>query len=122
MNKATDHSPYEIILSIVCFLLIVYALTGNIYFSYAALALGIATLLSARLAEQIVYLWSKMLVVVGKVNGFLLLSAVFFIVLTPLAFFYRVWNKDSLHLKPNNGSFFVDRDHTFVKRDLENPW
>ena len=122
MKNTEDLKPYEVILSIVCFLLILYILTGNVYITYIALGLGILTLLSGRVAVHVVRLWSKLLMFVGKVNSFILLGGVFFIVLTPLAFMYRLWNRDSLRLKPEEDSYFVDRDHTFSSKDLENMW
>ena len=122
MKDQRNQNTHEVILSIVCLCLVLYLISGNHYFASVGLAIGVFALLSDKVRNIIVTIWSKVLLVLGKVNGFVLLSLVFFLILSPIAFVYRIFNKDSLSLKPKAGSYFAVRDHTFAKSDLENPW
>ena len=122
MRPKDNQKPYEVVLSIVCLCIILYLISRNHYFAVAGLVVGMLTLLSDKLRDAVVVAWSKVLLIVGKINGFVLLSLVFFLVLTPIAFFYRLFNKDSLALEPKGDSYFAVRDHTFTGEDLTNPW
>jgi hypothetical protein len=46
------------------------------------------------------------------------------VLLTPIAWLYRLFNKDPLQLKKNfnKPSYFISRNHTYTKADLEKMW
>ena len=94
------------------------------YLMLVAGALGAISLMFPVLAEWIHIGWMKLAQALGWFNGRLLLSLVFFLLLTPIALIYRLFNRDSLRLKrPKEGeSMFVERNHTFSASDLSNPW
>ena len=79
-------------------------------------------LLSAFLSRIILTLWFKLAVVLGWINGRILLSVVFFVLLIPFALISRLFTKDPLKLSLKSKETFVKRGHVFEKRDLENPW
>jgi len=61
----------------------------------------------------------------GVVVTNVLLSVVFFVVVTPMALFRRLSGRDAMGLKQwrsGNQSVFVRRDHTYTAADLERPF
>lgn len=68
--------------------------------------------------------WMKLSHVLGAVMSKVILSLVFFLVVTPVAMLRKLLSEDKLHLKkPPLDSLFDDRgNHTYRKEDLANPW
>jgi hypothetical protein len=60
--------------------------------------------------------------VLGLINSKILLSLVFFLVLTPIAFLAKLRGKNSLNLKRNTSSdsYYSTRNYEYKKEDLEN--
>jgi hypothetical protein len=111
------------------FVLAAAAAAGGVYFKAVwlhllALALLVAGSASERTAAGISRGWLAFAGVIGKMNSRLLLSLIYFAVITPAAFLFRRFNKDHLGLekRPDSPSYFRERAHLFSKEDLENPW
>ena len=116
------HIKYESTLVVVLLCIVGYHFTSSPYFLLAAFVLGFLGLLIPSLAQGIDFVWGKLLGYVGWVNSRVLLSLIFFVILMPLSFVYRLFNRDSLGLKKNSTSYFKVRNKTFEARDLEHPW
>lgn len=87
---------------------------------YIGLTLGILGIASDYLLTQITRLWEKIGHLLGQINGKILLTLVFYLILTPLAFLMRKLSKTHLPLTRTPGqSYFTDKPHTFQKKDLE---
>ena len=114
----------QTILSIVVGFLALYYIFGGEYFLPAALAIGVLSLISDGFAHLISQAWAKFALVLGRINGHILLTFIFFVFLTPLAFLMRIFKKgDALKLKKQNANtVYVTRDHTYTKSDLANIW
>lgn len=84
--------------------------------------LGLLPLLSKRLARIITKAWQRLMAAIGFVNAHVLLTLIFFIVLVPISFLYRLLKKDPLQLKRGGDSYFQERNHQYEAKDLENPW
>lgn len=86
--------------------------------------LGIAGIIKQSWAEKIVAAWMFIGEKLGWVNSRIILSVIFFLLLTPLAFFYRMTKKNHLQLKriENGGSYFIERNKKFEKKDFERPF
>jgi Saxitoxin biosynthesis operon protein SxtJ len=67
--------------------------------------------------------WMGLAHILGWVNTRIILFVVYFIILTPIAFFARLAGKLSFkkHNK-NSNTLFINREHIYGKTDLENPW
>ena len=62
---------------------------------------------------------------IGLVVSKILLSVIFFFVVTPMGLIRRMLGKDSLQLnewKKGDGSVMKERNHTFQAQDLEKPF
>jgi hypothetical protein len=59
----------------------------------------------------------------GWINSRIILTVIWYLFLTPIAFLYKLRGKDPLQLKKGeSGSHFVTRKHQYGPKDLENPW
>jgi len=95
---------------------------GN-YFLTVSLIMGLIGVFSNFLSEQVAWVWGKIAHILGTFNSYVLLSGVFFIFLTPVAFLYRLTRKDTLKLKAQKlGTVYEERNHLYVAKDLENVW
>lgn len=87
------------------------------------LAIGLLSLISSFFEEKIAWAWSKIGLALGYINGNILLSIIFFIILTPIALVMRfLAGKDNLLLKKPKDSVFTIRNYKYEAKDLENVW
>ncbi len=91
---------------------------------YLALAFLIIGLFIRGLADWIARGWLAFAHVLGIVNSKIILTLIFFLFLTPLAFAYRLFHGDFMNIKrnPESDSYFTTRDHSYSAKDLENIW
>lgn len=105
--------------------LVAALLFKNNLFIYASLCLLVIGLFFKTLSNKISDAWLKFAEIVGGFNSRLILSLVFFLVLTPIALLYRFFKGDFMGLtkrRENSETCWVARNHKFEARDLENPW
>ncbi len=110
------------ILVIITGMLVLYWLFQWAGFLYIATAISLSATLIPATAPWIARGWNALAQILGKINGTILLSIVFIVFLVPISWCYRLFVKDKLRLKPTSSSLFHERNHTFTKKDLENPW
>lgn len=116
-----DPSTPKTQLVIVTGLLVLAAIFQNEGFAYVALIIGIASFISP-LGNRIVWGWYKLAEGLGWFNSRVLLSIVYYLIVTPIALLFRLFGNDPLLLKDKKGSMFIFKEHTYTKEDLENPW
>lgn len=93
------------------------------YFLYAAVAIGVSSLMFDSVADIILKGWMKIAEVLGFINTRILMSLVFFIFLTPFALLQRVLSrKNFLSLKDSDTTVFHTRDHEYKPEDFDNIW
>lgn len=84
---------------------------------------GVSGILSVYLAKKIEFVWFKIAWILSLIVPNIVLSIVFFFILTPLAFLSRIFGKkDPLMLKNNNSSTFITVDKKFDKQSFVHPW
>ena len=75
--------------------------------------------------KPIAVLWLGLSDLLGAVVSRILMSILFFAVVTPIGILRRLAGKDSLKLyafKAGKDSVMLERNHTFIGRDLEKPF
>ncbi|MEO6283651.1 MAG: SxtJ family membrane protein [Dyadobacter sp.] len=93
------------------------------YFLIAAAAVGVLSIAVPVIGDLIVKGWYKIAEVLGAINGKILLSAVFFIVLFPVAAIAKLSKKNPLNLKREaKDTVFTERNHKYSAKDLEQVW
>ena len=91
-------------------------------FLSVALALVLIGAFSPYLTDKISKLWMKLSEILGNVMSKVILSAIFFVFLIPLAWIRKMLGKENLLLKKKNNSYYKNRNHTYSGKDLENMW
>lgn len=112
----------ETIITIVTGLIIIgWLVRKQILFPVAA-TIGLLSLLSDYITSKIHWLWMKISHIMGFVMSKVILSIVFFVFLTPMAFLSKLGRKNLLQLKRSDKSYYEERNHKYQKEDLENVW
>lgn len=120
-NKSAE--PIKTVLIIMVGMLVVYFITGRQWAVTGAIIIGILGLSSGYISQKIHYLWMKLSWVLGLIIPNILLSVIFFLVLTPLALLSRIFGeKDPLSLKNTSQSLFKETNKKFEKPDFEKTW
>lgn len=110
-------------LVIVTGLVVLYFVFKSQYFLIAAAIVGVLCIAIPAAGDLIVKGWYKIAEILGAINGRILLSIVFFIVLFPVAVISKLGKKNPLSLKrEKSNSVFVERNHKYSKEDLEQVW
>ncbi len=114
--------PYKTVLVILTGLLIVNWIFKNPYLQFVSIGLGLICVFFSRVAVLIDWLWIKLALGLGWINSRILLTLIFFLFLLPVAWVSRLFVKDPLNLKRRKESLYINRNHKFQKKDLENIW
>lgn len=122
-QKTIKTTPAKTCLVITSGLLIIYVITGVRECLLVALLIGMAGSFSNYLARKIDYLWSKLTYVLSLIVPNILLSFIFFLLLTPIAVLSRLFGeKDPLRLRRQEGSMFKDYKRELDKEYFEKTW
>lgn len=117
-----NNTPYEALLAIVTALVLAYWFTELRIFLNIALVMALAGLLVKAVARGVDWLWQTLTRALGWVSSRLLLGAVFFLFLTPIAWLYRRFSGDNLKLRRQKDSYFFVREQEYEGKDLRHPW
>jgi len=97
---------------------------GRGFLAAAALLLAIGLFVKP-VARRIAAAWLKFAEVIGAVNSKIILGAIFYLFLTPIALLARLTRGDILHLKKRAGpdrSYWHPRDHAYTAEDIRKLW
>lgn len=110
-------------LVIVVGFLILYLIFEKSFLLYISVVIGSVSIVFPKLGEFIADSWFKLAHIMGTINGKILLSVVFFLILSPMALFYRLFTKDTLKMRnTKRDSIFFDRNYKYSAEDFENTW
>ncbi len=119
----SDSDKVKAQLVIVTGMLVLYFIFKSQYFLIAGVAVGVISIAIPAGGDLIVKGWYKIAEILGAINGKILLSLVFFVVLFPVAMLAKIGKKNPLSLKKeDNDSVFVERNHKYTPKDLEQVW
>ncbi len=126
-NAATrmKNKPQETILVIVLGLLMLHLfLIKSIIIIYVAIVLLVISIFSNYALLLIHKTWYKLAEILGKINGTILLSIIFYLLLTPIAFLSKIFaaKNNSFLLEKNSTTSFNNRNHLHKKEDFEKMW
>ncbi len=92
---------------------------------YLAALLLLLTLVVKPAAAWLAGIWLRFAQVLGNFNAKVILTLIFYLILTPIAMVYRLWRGDALGIhrrRHNPHSHWHRREHTYAKADLEKAW
>ncbi len=121
--KKLKSEPIKTVLVITVGFLFVYMVTKWQLYLTIALIVGLSGISSNYLAEKIDFLWMKLTWLLSLIVPNILLSLVFFLILTPVARLSKLFGEtDVLNLKNAKNSLFKDVDKRFEQSSFEKPW
>lgn len=123
-KKSPQLIELETLTVLAAFLLVLNLVLQRQGFVYGALLLIGAGLFIRPLARLITKAWLGFSRVLGAINNRIILSLVFLLFLTPLAYLFRLFNKNPLQLTENtkSQSMYHDRNHKYTKEGFEKLW
>jgi hypothetical protein len=124
-RKITKDQSRDTGMAMVLLLLLVDIRGKHGHVLFAALALQVLNMTVPQIYRPIAVLWLGLSDLLGAVVSKILLSIVFFVIVVPIGVLRRLAGKDSLKLrafKAGKDSVMVERNHTFIGRDLERPF
>lgn len=103
--------------------LVVFLLWDHQWALYIALGVAVAGVVSDYLSGKITWVWMKLAWLLSLVIPKILLAAVFYLLLLPLALISRIFRKEApLTLKNNKESLFVEYNKTIEPSSFEKTW
>lgn len=121
--KNKESNPYKVLAVIVTGFLVVYALSMWKWALWTALAAGVTGILSKKLLGLIILLWDKITLVLSKIIPNILLAAIYYLFLTPVALLAKFFTRaDHLMLKNNSETLFTEYNREIKASDFEKPW
>ncbi len=125
IKQMTKDQSRDTGMAMVLLLLLIYLKTRREGWLYSAMVLHIVNMIVPRIFAPVAVLWLGLSHVLGTVMSKVLLSILFFAVVTPIGLLRRLFGKDSLKLrefKAGTESVMLVRNHLFVAQDIEKPY
>lgn len=110
--------------------LIFFGVGGWLYFSgghagywLGAAAVAVITAVFPRLWEPVLRIWMPVAHALGWINTRLLLGAVFFLMIVPMAWAVKLFRHDPLRLRsPRAGSEWIERKNEYTAASFKEPF
>lgn len=112
----------EAMLTISMGFLVLYVIFHWQWCLIVSLTIGILGVFSSWISARVAWGWFGLAQILGKIVSTILLTVIFFVFLTPIAFAFKLFNKDPLKIKPGYPSYFVARNIIFTRESFEKPW
>jgi len=125
VKKMTRDQSRDTGMAMVLLLFLIYLKTRREGLVYAAMILHVVNMIVPRVYAPVAVLWLGLSHVLGTIMSKVLLSILFFGLVTPIGVLRRLFGKDSLKLrafKANEESAMLVRNHLFEGRDIERPY
>jgi hypothetical protein len=124
-HKMTKDQSRDAGMAMVLLVLIFYIKTRKDGYLWAAVVLHVVNMIVPRIYAPVAILWLGLSHVLGTVMSKILLSILFFGLVTPIGLLRRLLGKDSLKLnafKASQESAMLVKNHLFVGSDIEKPY
>jgi hypothetical protein len=105
--------------------LILFIVFENIWYVDAAIILLLMNMIWPTIYRPFAYFWLGFSNIMGSMMSKLILSTLFFVLVTPVGLFRKIIGADSLLLKQwkkDNRTLFKNRNHKYVSKDMEFPF
>jgi ABC-type nitrate/sulfonate/bicarbonate transport system permease component len=124
-KKMTKEQSRDTGMALVLLLLLIFVKSRRNGWLYAAIIVQVIDMVAPKVFAPIAVLWFGLSHILGTVMSKVLLSILFFGLVTPVGVLRRLLGKDSLRLrafKTNKDSAMLVRNHLFVAKDIEKPY
>ena len=121
--KKMKSDPTKTVLTISVGLIVVFLVFEWKWAIVASLVIGLIGVFSPYLSRKIEYLWMKLANFLGMIVPNILLGAIFYLFLFPIAILSKIFKKDDpLTLTNKQSSTYVVANKSFAKTSFEKPW
>lgn len=122
-SKISQAEAIKTVLTITIGFIIIFYISDMKLALIVALIVGIGGVISPKFAYLIDYCWMKLAKILGYIVPNIVMTIVFYIILTPIAFLSRIFShKDSLKLKNDADTLFEDIEKEYNQEFFERPW
>lgn len=121
-SSFSDTEIYKTLLVMVTGFLAAGYLFGFPPLYYVSGGIGVVGLASRAAGKWLVWGWFKIAFAFGWINTRVLLSVVFYLLVTPIGWMFRLSGNDSLRLKKPEKSNYNWREQIYAPEHLKNPW
>ena len=105
-----------IVIAIISAVLFYYERASYFYFGLAALLLIVPALVSPQVLRPLNKIWMTLAIILGWFMTRVILSVLYYLILTPIGFIAKIFGKEFLDLKWNH-----KKDSHWIKRDKKIP-
>jgi len=122
MKQPTTNTS-KTILTISIGFLVVYFISSWHWALVVSLVVGLVGIFSDYLSQKIEWAWLQLTKILSLIVPNILLSAVFYLILFPVAILSRLFGKkDPLQIKQKNSTYYIGSSKTYKKEDFIYPW
>jgi hypothetical protein len=125
MKKYTEEQCKDTGMAMVLLLLLMFYFFKSELFIFGAIALHILNMSIPGVYRPVAVVWLGLTHFLGTIVSKLILSIVYFTVVTPVGLWRRVFTEDTLRLKAfkaDRKSVMHERNYTFTGKDIERPY
>ncbi|MFA5792130.1 MAG: hypothetical protein WC884_03800 [Candidatus Paceibacterota bacterium] len=124
MNKTSELESYRTTNVLALVLLILFLVTKRPEFLLIGIWLLIVNIVHVEINQVLSFYWLRFAEILGKINSKILLFLIFAFILTPLAFFYRLFHPKELRkfTVDDKQSYFEDVNKLVSKEDFPKQW
>src|SRR6056297_3190401 len=117
-----EKSSQSTILIISTGFLLLFLLFSMKWMVFVSIFVGLIGIFSEYLSQKVEQIWVGISKILGYIIPNILLTFIFFVILTPLSFIYKMFNKDALMLSINYDSYFLNKKGNLKKENFEKIW
>ncbi|MDH3327730.1 MAG: SxtJ family membrane protein [Desulfobulbaceae bacterium] len=124
-SKISQDQAKDTGMAMVLICLLIMLFSGRNLFLVPAIAVLVLTMTWPAFFKPVARLWLGFSHFLGSIVSKILLSVLFFVIVTPIGLVRRFAGADSLKLKDwrtGTTSSFIDRNKTYSAKDLEHPY
>ena len=125
LMKCTPEQEKDTGLAAVLILLIITLFSHSDKFVLPAILLLVITMTWPPFFKLLAPLWFGLSHLLGGIVSWILLSAVFYVIVTPIGLIRKMLGADAMRTKlwkTGPASAFTERNHTYRSKDLETPY
>jgi hypothetical protein len=116
-------NPQKTLLTISTGFILLFLILKIKWLLTVALLIGIIGISSDWISKKIDWAWMKLAWILSLIMPNILLTIIFYLILTPIAFLNKLFGKkDPLMLKPQSGSLYRSYQKTFDQAYFEKHW
>ncbi|MBU0480473.1 MAG: hypothetical protein KKG47_05170 [Proteobacteria bacterium] len=124
-NKKSVDQAKDTAMAAILILLLVLLYTGNVQWAVVAVVVLVTAMTWPSIFKPLAEVWFGLSHMMGAVVSKILLSLIFFLIVTPVGLFRRIGGADAMGVRKWGevaGTVFVNRDHRYVADELEKPF